>query len=398
MLLGRLAPEAVAIQVAPFGPGAGRIRARFADGPLWRFRRSEPRRRKGRKGKEKTFALLASWRFQVATQVAPFGPGAGRIRARFADGPLWRFWRFEPRRRKGKEKTFALLASWRFQVATQVAPFGPGAGRIRARFVDGPLWRFRRFEPRRRKGRKGKEKTFALLASWRFQVAIQVAPFGPGAGRIHARFVDGPLWRFWRFEPRRRKGRKGKEKTFALLASWRFQVATQVAPFGPGAGRIHARFVDGPLWRFWRFEPRRRKGRKGKEKKKTFALLASWRFQVAIQVAPFGPGAGRIRARFVDGPLWRFRRFEPRRRKGRKGKEKKKTFALLASWRFQVAIQVAPFGPGAGRSASGPPGAVSTAIFDEAAMRRRAAEPNPTPGVGFGRVAVRQGCSGICRS
>jgi len=37
----------------------------------------------------------------------------------------------------------------------------------------------------------------------------------------------------------------------------------------------------------------------------------------------------------VDGPLWRFRRFEPQRRKGRKGKEKKKTFALLASWRFQ---------------------------------------------------------------
>ena len=111
----------------------------------------------------------------------------------------------------------------------------------------------------------------------------------------------------------------------------------------------------------------------------------------ATQVAPFGlrPGVfvhSRIRAQFVDGPPWRFRRFEPQRPQR---KEKKKTFAPLASWRFQdsnrKATQVAPFGlrPGVrlrgrsrfrlhgrrartgGRSANGPPGAVSTAIFEE---------------------------------
>jgi len=65
---------------------------------------------------------------------------------------------------------------------------------IRARFADGPLWRFRGFEPQRRKGRKGKEKTSALLASWRFQPRFSCAT-GPGAfvhSCIRARFVDGP--------------------------------------------------------------------------------------------------------------------------------------------------------------------------------------------------------------
>jgi len=72
-----------------------------------------------------------------------------------------------------------------------------------------------------------------------------------------------------------------------------------------------------------------RKGAKGAKERRKRGPSRSWRLGGSNRDCH---RAGRIRVRFVDGPLGRFREFEPQRRKGKK---KKRTFALLASWRFQ---------------------------------------------------------------
>jgi len=93
--------------------------------------------------------------------------------------------------------------------------------------------------------------------------------------------------------------------------------------------------VDGPLWRFRRFEPQRRKGRKGKKKKKPFALLrlgGSKNGTAKAQRTQRKEEKETLRAL----ASWRFKKWNREGAKAAKGRRKsKKTFALMASWRFK---------------------------------------------------------------
>jgi len=107
--------------------------------------------------------------------------------------------------------------------------------RIRARFVDGPLCGDLN---RKGEGRKGKKKTFALLASWRFNrdllCKLETCATGPGVfvhSCIRARFVDGPHYfqgRIGRMTTDNKPG-CGQWLLFLLLAAWLAAVPLAVA-------------------------------------------------------------------------------------------------------------------------------------------------------------------------
>ncbi len=144
----------------------------------------------------------------------------------------------------------------RWRLRSPLSGLGPGVfvhSRIRARSVDGPFWRFRGFEPQRRKGRKGKSKeTFAPFASWRFQdldrkVATPAGRLlGPATDRLRGRHpAHGASLRLAVLAPNR--GRRRFSRCPVMFLSSRCYSALNPIPW-PSTPITCGALLAGPVW------------------------------------------------------------------------------------------------------------------------------------------------------